>query len=67
MNIYTNPISSVKYDGYADVVFHDTLFIPSFSFERTGGMGNIYLKVYNDSCFVGAHTGSPAIYIDGRC
>jgi hypothetical protein len=65
INIYTDSVKYIKYDGYKRIEFHDTLYISTFRFESMGGMGSIQLNVKSDSASVIIHKGSPDILIKG--
>lgn len=65
INIFTDSVRYIKYDGYKKVEFHDTLHVSDFRFESMGGMGLVRLIVVSDSVSVLIHKGSPDIYIHG--
>ena len=65
VNIYTDSIASIRYDGYANIRFQDTLKIKKFKFESVSGMGKISLLLKNDSTKILTHTGAPDVEVTG--
>jgi hypothetical protein len=66
INIYTDQIQYIKYNGYKDIYFFDTLKVTTFEFETSGGMGKIDVKLSAENTSFIIHKGSPDLYISGN-
>jgi hypothetical protein len=66
INVFTDSIRYLYYNGYENIIFRDTLKSSSFRCETSGGMGNLSLKLVCDSFFLTAQRGAPEFFLSGK-